>query len=71
MVGSLSGKATASNIQATANAVGFNAALSIRATGNALSVSIRSPGSEISEVSISMAQEAAADRAAGRRQLLA
>ncbi len=55
VMGSLSGKATANNITATANAVGFNAALSIRASGNALSVLIRSPGSEISEVAISMA----------------
>lgn len=56
VVGTLSGRATASNIQATANAVGFNAALSIRTSGNSLSVLIRSPGSEISEVSISMAK---------------
>ena len=54
VMGSLSGKATASTIQATANAVGFSASLAIRASGNSLSVSIRSPGSEISEVSISM-----------------
>jgi hypothetical protein len=56
VVGSLSGKATTGNINATASAVGFNAALAIRATGNSLSVSIRSPGSEISEVSIVMAR---------------
>jgi hypothetical protein len=54
VMGSLSGKATASTIQATANAVGFSASLAIRASGNSLSVSIRSPGAEISEVSISM-----------------
>jgi hypothetical protein len=54
VMGSLSGKTTASTIQATANAVGFSASLAIRANGNSLSVSIRSPGSEISEVSISM-----------------
>ena len=59
VVGSLSGKATASNIQATANAVGFNASLAIQSSGNALSVLIRSPGSEISEVSVSMAKGAA------------
>jgi hypothetical protein len=56
VVGSLSGKATASNIQATAEAIGFSAGLSIRATGNSMAVSIRSPGSEISEVSITMAK---------------
>ena len=56
VVGSLSGKATASHITATANAVGFNAELLIRSSGNSLSVSIRSPGSEISEVAISMAR---------------
>jgi hypothetical protein len=54
VVGSLTGKATASNINATANAVGFNAALAIRSSGGTLSVSIRSPGSEISEVAITM-----------------
>ena len=53
VVGSLSGRATASNIQATANAVGFNASLAIHSSGNSLSVLIRSPGSEISEVSVS------------------
>jgi len=56
VVGSLSGRATASNIQATANAVGFNASLAIHSSGNSLSVVIRSPGSEISEVSVSMAK---------------
>ena len=56
VVGSLSGRATASNIQATANAVGFNASLAIHSSGNSLSVLIRSPGSEISEVSVSMAK---------------
>ena len=54
VMGSLSGKVTANNIQATANAVGFSASLAIRASGNSLSVSIRSPGAEISEVSVSM-----------------
>jgi hypothetical protein len=54
VMGSLTGKATANNITATANAVGFNAALAIRSSGNTLSVSIRSPGSEISEVAITM-----------------
>jgi len=56
VVGSLTGKATATNISATAQAIGFTADMSIRASGNSLAVSIRSPGSEISEVSISMAK---------------
>jgi hypothetical protein len=56
VMGTLSGKATANNITATANAVGFNAAMTIRSSGGSLSVSIRSPGSEISEVSISMSK---------------
>jgi len=36
--------------------VGFSAALSIKTSGNALNVVIRSPGSEISEVAVSMAK---------------
>jgi hypothetical protein len=56
VVGSLSGRATANNIQAKAQSVGFTADLLIRSAGNSLTVSIRSPGSEISEVSISMAK---------------
>jgi hypothetical protein len=56
VIGSLSGKINGSNIQATANAVGFSAALAIRASGSSLSVSIRSPGSEISDVSVAMAR---------------
>ena len=56
VVGSLTGKATATNISATAQAIGFTADLSIRASGNSLAVSIRSPGSEISEVAISMSR---------------
>jgi hypothetical protein len=54
VVGSLSGKVNGNNIQATANAVGFNASLAIRSSGGSLTVLIRSPGSEISEVAISM-----------------
>jgi hypothetical protein len=54
--GSLSGRATATNITAQASAVGFNASLSIATRGNSQSVSIRSPGSEISEVTVSMAR---------------
>jgi hypothetical protein len=56
VVGSLSGKFSGSNIQANATAMGFNAALSIRASGGSMNVSIRAPGSEISEVTISMAK---------------
>jgi hypothetical protein len=56
VVGSIEGRASGNNIQATANAVGFNAALAIRASGSSLSVTIRSPGSEIQEVAISMAR---------------
>jgi hypothetical protein len=52
--GSLSGKATATHIEATAQSVGFSASLSIAMRGNSQSVSIRSPGSEISEVSVSL-----------------
>jgi len=54
--GSLSGRATANHIEATAQSVGFSASLSITMRGNSQSVSIRSPGSEISEVSISLAR---------------
>ena len=56
VIGSLSGKISGSNITATAISVGVTAALSIRTSGNALSVSIRSPGSEISEVAVTMAR---------------
>lgn len=52
--GSLSGTATASNIQATVSAIGFFVSLSIRTSGTALNVSIKSPGNEVSEVTISM-----------------
>ena len=56
VVGSVSGKMTGTNIQATASAVGVTAALAIRTSGNTLSVSIKSPGSEVSEVSVAMAK---------------
>jgi hypothetical protein len=56
VMGSLSGKISSSNITATATSVGVTAALSIKTSGNALSVSIRSPGSEVSEVSVTMAR---------------
>ena len=54
--GSISGRATANHITAQTSAVGFNAAVSIATRGNSQSVIIRSPGSEISEVSVSMAR---------------
>jgi hypothetical protein len=54
--GNLAGKMSGNHIQANASAVGVNAALSVRLSGNSLSVSIRSPGSEVSEVSVSMAK---------------
>ncbi len=56
VVGSLSGKFAGGHIQATATAIGVTAALSVRMAGPALSVSIRSPGSEVSEVTVSMAK---------------
>ena len=54
--GTISGRATPTHITAQASAVGFNAALSISTRGNSQSVTIRSPGSEISEVTVSMAR---------------
>ena len=54
--GQLAGKINGSHIQAEAKAAGLNASLSIQARGNSLAVAIRSPGSEISEVSVSMAR---------------
>ena len=54
--GQLTGRVTATHISAQASAVGFSASLSIATRGNSQSVSIRSPGSEISEVSITMAR---------------
>jgi hypothetical protein len=56
VTGSISGKASANHIEASAQSVGFTASLSIALRGNNQSVSIRSPGSEISEVAISMAR---------------
>ena len=56
VIGSLSGKISGTNITATATSVGVTAALSIKTAGNALSISIRSPGSEVSEVAVTMAK---------------
>lgn len=54
--GQISGRATANNITAHATAVGVNAAISISTRGNSQSVILRSPGSEISEISVTMAR---------------
>jgi hypothetical protein len=54
--GSLAGRINGGRIQAEAAAAGFTASLSITARGSSQSVSIKSPGSEISEVTISMAR---------------
>jgi hypothetical protein len=54
--GQLSGRATANSISAQASAVGVTASISIATRGNSQSVTIRSPGSEISEISVTMAR---------------
>jgi len=54
--GSLEGRASPGRIQATAQSVGFSAMLAISMHGNSQSVSIRSPGSEISDVSVTLAR---------------
>jgi hypothetical protein len=54
--GQLSGRATNNSIQAQVASVGFNATLAMNARGNNQSVSIRAPGSEITEVSVSLAR---------------
>jgi hypothetical protein len=54
--GSLSGRMSGNRIEASAVAAGFNASLSLIARGSSQQVSIKSPGSEISEVSISLAR---------------
>jgi hypothetical protein len=54
--GSLSGRSTNSHIQAVAHSVGFTANLSLSTRGNRQSVSIKSPGSDISEVAVSLAR---------------
>jgi hypothetical protein len=56
VTGSLSGRMSGGRIQATAQSVSFNASLSIVSSGGRQNVSIRSPGSEISEVAISLAR---------------
>lgn len=54
--GTLSGRLSGSTIQANAQGSSFSALLTIQSHGNRLSVVIQSPGSEISEVAISMAR---------------
>jgi hypothetical protein len=54
--GSLSGRSNSSHIEATAQSVGFTASVSLTTRGNRQSVSIRSPGSEISEVAVTLAR---------------
>jgi hypothetical protein len=54
--GQLTGRATANNITAQASAVGVTAAISIATRGNSQNVTIRSPGSEISEIAVTMAR---------------
>ena len=54
--GALAGRSTSNHIQATAQSVGFTATLSLTTRGNSQNVSIKSPGSEVSEVAISLAR---------------
>jgi hypothetical protein len=54
--GSISGRVTGNRIDASAVAAGFTASISLAARGNSQQVSIRAPGSEISEVSISLSR---------------
>ena len=56
VTGSVSGRINGGTIQGTASAVGVTAGIAIHSTANSLSVSIRSPGSEVSEVSVAMAK---------------
>jgi hypothetical protein len=54
--GSVSGRAVGNRIEASAVAAGFTAAISLATRGNTQQVSIRAPGSEISEVAISLSR---------------
>ena len=56
VVGSLSGRMSGGRIQATAQTVGFNASISISSSGGRQNVSIRAPGTEITEVAITLAR---------------
>jgi hypothetical protein len=55
--GQLGGRAAANHIDAKVSSVGFNATLSLTTRGNRQEVLIRSPGSEISEVAISLSRK--------------
>jgi hypothetical protein len=54
--GSISGRVNGSRIDASAIAPGFTAAIALYARGNSQQVSIRAPGSEISEVAITLSR---------------
>lgn len=54
--GQISGRATPTNITAQASAVGVTASISIATRGNSQNVSIRSPGSEISDITVTMSR---------------
>jgi hypothetical protein len=54
--GTISGRTTGNRIDASAVAAGFTASISLFARGNSQQVSIRAPGSEISEVAISLSR---------------
>lgn len=56
VVGTVSGRINGTSIAATASALGITAALSVRASGNSLSVSINSPGAEVQQVAVTMAK---------------
>jgi hypothetical protein len=54
--GQISGRAVGNRIEASAVAAGFTASIGLTARGNSQQVSIRSPGSEITEVAISLSR---------------
>lgn len=54
--GQISGRATPTSITAQASAVGVTASISIATRGNSQNVSIRSPGSEISDITVTMSR---------------
>jgi hypothetical protein len=55
--GAISGRASSGNIQATAAGQTFTALLSMRTSGSRQAVSITSPGSELSEVAITLSKK--------------
>ena len=55
--GNISGRANAGQIQATAAGQTFTALLNMRTSGNRQSVSITSPGSDLSEVAITLSKK--------------